>query len=177
VADLWITAQAVEAAGRQMASRLKAKGAKGRPGLVVNTSYRVDQAPVPAGAFLAEVEVDPQTGIVTLLRLVQALGAGASEPLLAAKAEGDALRGVGYALFERAGAGGPRLRTLDLPSVSTLLTGEGRPRPLGVAPLGDVAYLGAAAAVANAVARACGVRIGELPLTPERVLMALEALT
>ena len=177
VADLWVTAQAVEAAGRQMASRLKAKGAKGRPGLVVNTSYRADQAPVPAGAFLAEVEVDPQTGIVTLLRLVQALGAGASEPLLAAKAEGDALRGVGYALFERAGAGGPRLRTLDLPSVSTLLTGEGRPRPLGAAPLGDVAYLGAAAAVANAVARACGVRIGELPLTPERVLMALEALT
>jgi xanthine dehydrogenase YagR molybdenum-binding subunit len=45
---------------------------------------------------------------------------------------------------------------------------------MGTAPIGDVAFLGAAAAVANAVAHACGVRVLHLPLTPVRVLEALE---
>lgn len=178
VADLWITARAVEAAGVQMAAKLKAKGAKGRSGQVVNTSHRADQAPVPAGAFMAEVNVDQETGIVTILRLVQALGAGATEPLIEAKAQGDALRGLASVLFERTAsswASPARLRTVDLPALTTLLAREGRPRPLGASPIGDVAFHGAAAAVANAVARACGVRGIELPLTPERVLAALEA--
>lgn len=177
VADLWITARAVESAGDQMAAKIEAKGAKGRGGLVVSTSHRADQAPVPAGAFMAEVDVDPQTGVVTLVRLVQALGAGATEPLIAARAEGDALRGTGFVLFERAAgpsAGRARVRTVDLPAMRTLLGRGGRPSPLGRAPIGDVAFLGAAAAVANAVAQACGVRIRELPLTPDRVLEALE---
>jgi xanthine dehydrogenase molybdenum-binding subunit len=178
VADLWITARAVEAAGLQMAAKLKAKRGKGGASQVVNTSHRADQAPIPAGAFMAEVDVDPETGIVTILRLFQALGAGATEPLIEAKAQGDALRGLAFVLFERTAsspASATRLRTVDLPGLTTLLAGEGRPRPLGAAPIGEVALLGAAAAVANAVARACGVRIVELPLTPERVLTALES--
>jgi putative selenate reductase molybdopterin-binding subunit len=180
VADLWITARAVEAAGVLMAAKLKAKRSKGRASIVVSASHHADRAPVPAGAFIAEVDVDAQTGIVTLLRLIQALGAGATEPLLQAKAEGDALRGVGFALFEppaASGAGRGRMRSVDLPVLKTLLAGEGRPRPLGILPIGEVAFLGAAAAVANAVARACGVRITELPLSPDRVRKALEART
>jgi putative selenate reductase molybdopterin-binding subunit len=178
VADLWITSRAVEAAGVQMAAKLKARRAKAGAGIVVTTSQRVDRAPVPAGAFIAEVDVDPQTGVVTLLRLVQALGGGATEPLVQAKAEGDGLRGADFVLFGRtirSGGGYGRIRTVDLPVLSTLLAGEGKPRPLGILPTGDVAFVGAAAAVANAVARACGVRIGGLPLTPDRVLGALEA--
>ena len=175
VADLWITARAVEAAALQMAARLKSKGRKARAGLAISASQRADEAPSPAGAFAAEVDVDQETGIVTLVRLVLALGAGAKEPLLEARATGDALRGASLVLFE----GGPRpergrLRAVDLPDLETRLTGTGPPRPMGTAPIGEVAFLGAAAAVANAVAQACGVRILELPLTPERVLEALE---
>ncbi len=178
VADLWITARAVEAAATQMAAKLKAKGAQGRASLVVHAAHRVEQAPVPEGAFAAEVEVDTQTGVVSLVRLILAVATGAAEPLIAAQAEGDALRGASFVLFERGAsslATKTRMKTPDLPALSTLLTREGRPRPLGALPLGDVGFLGAAAAVANAVARACGTRVAELPLTPERVLAALEA--
>jgi len=178
IADLWITARAVEAAATQMAAKIKAKARKGRASLVVHAAYRALQAPVPEGAFAAEVEVDTATGLVSLVRLVLAVATGASEPLIAAQAEGDALRGASLVLFERGAAAlatKTRMKTLDLPRLSTLLTREGRPRPLGAAPLGDVGLLGAAAAVANAVARACGARVPELPLTPERVLAALEA--
>jgi CO/xanthine dehydrogenase Mo-binding subunit len=178
VADLWITARAVEAAATQMAAKLKAKARKGRASLVVHAAQRASQAPVPEGAFAAEVLVDTETGVVRLVRLIQAVATGAAEPLIAAQAEGDALRGASFVLFEHGAstlAAKTRMKTPDLPDLSTLLTREGRPRPLGALPLGDVAFLGAAAAVANAVARACGTRLLELPLTPERVLAALEA--
>jgi putative selenate reductase molybdopterin-binding subunit len=180
VADLWIAARAVESAGAQMAAKAKAKArtAKGDAALVVHATHRTDQAPAPEGAFVAEVEVDPETGVVRVLRLVQALGAGANEPLIAAKVEGDALRGVSSVLFEWTPdsiAARTRLRSVDLPSLTTLLARDGRPRPLGALPVGEVALQGAAAAVANAVAHACGVRIGGLPMNPERVLAALES--
>jgi CO/xanthine dehydrogenase Mo-binding subunit len=175
VADLWITACAVERAAQQMAARLRARSPKGRSALVIDTTERAEEAPLPAAAFLADVDVDRDTGIVTLVRLVLALGAGATEPLLEARAAGDALRGASLVLYE--GCPGPergRLRAVDLPDLETLLTGTGRSRPMGTAPIGDVAFLGAAAAVANAVAHACGVRVLHLPLTPVRVLEALE---
>ena len=180
VADLWITARAVETAATQMAAKLKAKAkaAKGRAPLVVHATHRAEQAPVPEGAFAAEVEVDPETGVVSLVRLIQAVGTGAAEPLITAEAEGDALRGASFVLFERGAsslATKTRMKTADLPDLRTLLAKEGRPRALGAMPLGEVGFLGAAAAVANAVARACGAREPELPLTPERVLRALEA--
>jgi CO/xanthine dehydrogenase Mo-binding subunit len=178
VADLWITARAVEAAATQMAAKLKAKARKGRASLVVHAAHRALQAPVPEGAFAAEVLVDTETGVVRLVRLIQAVATGAAEPLIAAQAEGDALRGASFVLFEHGPstlASKTRMKTPDLPRLSTLLTREGRPRPLGALPLGDVAFLGTAAAVANAVARACGTRPTEFPLTPERVLAVLEA--
>jgi CO/xanthine dehydrogenase Mo-binding subunit len=168
VADLWLTAQAVVAAGTEMASMGATCGA-------VTVSRRVDDAPAPAGAFVAEVDVELRTGVVTLLRLVQALGTGSSDPLVEAKAEGDALRGAGVVLFGQVpGAGYARPRTLDLPRLLNLLGSEGRESPFGTAPIGDVAFPGAAAAVANAVARAIGARVLELPLRPETVLAALE---
>jgi CO/xanthine dehydrogenase Mo-binding subunit len=172
VADLWLTAQAVLAAGREMASKGVGSGVRGG---AVTVSCRIEEAPAPAGAFMAEVEVDLRTGVVTLLRLVQALGTGSTDPLVEAKAEGDALRGAGVVLFGRApGAGHARARTLDLPRLLNLLGSDGRLSPFGTAPIGDVAFLGAAAAVANAVARAIGSRVLELPLRPETVLAAIE---
>lgn len=171
MADLWLTAQAIQAAGTEMAARRVGAGAR-VPSATVTASRRASDAPAPAGAFLAEVDVDQETGVVTLVRLVQAFGAGSTEPLVEAKAEGDALRGAGIVL---AGAGGSaRARTVDLPRLSTLLTSEKGTSPLGTAPIGNVAFLGAAAAVANAVAQAVGARLVDLPLHPERVLAAIE---
>jgi CO/xanthine dehydrogenase Mo-binding subunit len=180
VADLWITARAVESAGAQMAAkaRAKAKTSKSGAALVVHATHRTDQAPVPEGAFLAEVELDPETGVVRVLRLVQALGTGASEPLLTAKAEGDALRGLSFALYEWTPdplASRTRMRSVDLPALTTLLARDGKPRSLGAMPGGEVALLGAAAAIVNAVARAGGVRMRDLPMKPERVQAALES--
>jgi CO/xanthine dehydrogenase Mo-binding subunit len=70
-----------------------------------------------------------------------------------------------------------RLRAPDLPRLATFLGLVARPAVFGSAPLGDVAFLGAAAAVANAVARALGTRTRSLPIHPERVLDALEERT
>ena len=174
VADLWLTAEAALAAGAEMAAT--GIGAGTRSGSSLSSATRkADDAPAPTGAFAAEVDVDPETGVVTLLRLVQAQAGGSAEPLVVAKAEGDGLRGAGVVLFGSASGVGPgRLRSVDLPRLSTLLASDRGPSPLGAVPVGDVAFLGAAAAIANAVARAIGTRVLDLPLHPAAVLAALE---
>jgi CO/xanthine dehydrogenase Mo-binding subunit len=168
VADLWLTARAVEAAAAEMAGQ-----ATTSPISSLSASFRADEAPAPAGAFLAEVELHLETGIVTLLRLVLAIEGASADPIVLAKAEGDAWRGAGLVLFGSAtGSRTEPPRAVDLPRILTLAGTH--PEPLGAAPIGDVAFLGAAAAVGNAVTQALGKRIPDLPLHPERVLAVLE---
>ncbi|MBI2912147.1 MAG: molybdopterin-dependent oxidoreductase, partial [Chloroflexi bacterium] len=138
----------------------------------------------------AEVEVDPETGLVRLVRLADAQDVGvALNPMsVEGQIEGGVGMGVGQALTEEL-AYSPDGRVLnpnfldyklptalDAPPIDAILVenpfSEG---PFGAKGVGELPIVATAAAVSNAVANATGGRIRELPLTPERVLAALKA--
>ena len=141
-------------------------------------------------AHMAEVEVDPATGLVTVQRVVAAHDLGrAINPLMAeGQIEGGVVQGVGYGVFEGLSfdeRGRVQNTTFldyklataaDAPAVEPVLVESGDPfGPFGAKGLAEPALVPTAAAVANAVAAATGVRIRELPLTPERVWRALRS--
>ena len=154
----------------------------------------VTAAPAPAStppslaAVFAEVEVDPETGVVRVIRLDATLAGG---PFADARPMEGQVEGALAGALEQALAGGssfdpegrPLVRSvrrltlvaaMDVPplSVRFLPTGDTRSR-FGAAALGEAAARAALAAIVNAVSQAAGVRLRELPLTPPRVLEAL----
>lgn len=136
----------------------------------------------------AEVEVDPETGEVTVLGFALAQDAGfAINPLsVAGQMQGGASQGLGIALSEEMlyDAEGRLLNgnlldyrvptSLDLPPIEAIIvevpSEEG---PYGARIVGEPSIVAGAAAVGNAVAEAIGARVYEAPITPERVLRAL----
>jgi xanthine dehydrogenase molybdenum-binding subunit len=148
----------------------------------------------PIGAFLfasqrAEVEVDTETGIVRVLSLAAAHDVGrAINPMaIEGQIEGSLIQGLGYALLEevRQQEGrpiGPDLEhylvpmSADLPDLVPILVETYEPSgPLGAKGVGEAGLVPTAAAIANAIESAIGVRLTKLPITPERVLEALKA--
>jgi putative selenate reductase molybdopterin-binding subunit len=147
-------------------------------------------SPPPFAAQFAEVEVDVDTGEVTVTRLVMAVDCGvAINPVTASgQVEGAMVQALGYALTEELvldGAGRPvnaRLgpywifRTDDTPPMEVFLVQTMEPTgPFGAKSVGEIAIDGVAPAVRNAVLDATGVAIDQLPLTPERVWRALQS--
>jgi CO/xanthine dehydrogenase Mo-binding subunit len=148
----------------------------------------------PIEAFLfasqrAEVEVDIETGIVRVLSLAAAHDVGrAINPLIIeGQIEGSLIQGMGYALMEdvcqREGRPiGPNLEhylvpmSADLPELVPIIVETHEPSgPFGAKGVGEAGLVPTAAAIANAIESATGVRITELPITPERMLEALNA--
>ncbi|MFD3495650.1 xanthine dehydrogenase family protein molybdopterin-binding subunit [Streptomyces sp. NPDC058690] len=139
----------------------------------------------------AEVEVDPDTGKVTVLQLVASgdVGRAVNKLLCRGQDEGAAVMGLAQAMFEEmryedgALLNGEALdyrvpMAEDLPERFVSITqeqGHG-PGPFGAKGAGEGAMVPVAAAVANAVQDATGARVTTLPLTPERVFDALQAL-
>lgn len=138
----------------------------------------------------AEVEVDEQTGKIKVLQLVVSGDAGrAINPAVCrGQDEGSAIMGLGGALFETMLYDGVTLANgnaltyrvplaTDLPDnfVSILQEQGHGPGPFGSKGVGEGCMLPVASAIANAVEDAIGVRVTELPLTPERVLAAIDA--
>jgi CO/xanthine dehydrogenase Mo-binding subunit len=139
------------------------------------------------GAHGVEVEVDTETGRVEVTRVVAAhdVGRAINPMLLEGQIEGGVLQGLGYALHEEvvlkdgrmANANfldyrmpGPR----DVPPIETVLIETDEPNgPFGAKGIGEPPIVPVAPALANAVADATGVRLRELPMTPERVWRAL----
>jgi CO/xanthine dehydrogenase Mo-binding subunit len=138
----------------------------------------------------AEVEVDTQTGKITVLKLVSAADAGRAlvPEAVRGQIEGASMQGLSQALFEHLVFDGANLVTatpqlyrmplmtdvpVDFESV-TLEQGLGR-GPFGSKGVGEAGILGVASAIANAVEDAVGVRITSLPLSPDVVLAALNA--
>ncbi len=137
----------------------------------------------------AEVEVDEETGDVTILRYVSVSDAGkAINPLqVHAQDAGAAIMGLGHTMMEHyifdeagrirnLGAIDYRIPTsMDLPrAFETLLVEHGDgPGPYGAKGISEGALLPVAPAIAAAIRDATGVTIRELPLTPERVWRAL----
>jgi CO/xanthine dehydrogenase Mo-binding subunit len=141
---------------------------------------------------VAEVEVDPDTGEVKVLDLtaIQDVGFALNPLAVEGQIQGGAVQGLGYALseemkFDRHGRLlNPHLldyklpSILDVPKVKPVLIQEpitSPQTPYGAKGVGEPPIVPTAAAVANAVYDAIGVRVTSLPLTPEKVLAAIRA--
>ena len=151
-------------------------------------SHTCQQSPPPFIAQFAEVEVDTKTGRVEVVRFVSAADCGQPiNPVLAeGQIEGAVVNGLSYALWEeyRYDENGrmtnPRFwdyrifTARDIPELRTILVDSQEPTgPFGAKSIGEVAINGPAPAIANAVYDAVGVRIRDLPITPEKVWRAL----
>jgi CO/xanthine dehydrogenase Mo-binding subunit len=139
------------------------------------------------GAQAVEVAVDTETGEVTVLKSVGAhdVGQAINPAAVAGQIEGGAAMGQGYALSEELRYEEGRLTTpsfseyliptaMDVPRYqSIILESRSGLGPFGAKGIGEPALTPVAPAIANAVADAIGVRVFDLPITPERVVMAL----
>jgi xanthine dehydrogenase molybdenum-binding subunit len=141
------------------------------------------------GTHIADVEVDPETGKVAILRytVVQDAGKAIHPSYVEGQMQGGAVQGIGWALNEEyvyndrgemtnASFLDYRMPTsLDLPMIDTAIVEVPNPgHPYGVRGVGEVPIVPPPAAVANAVYRAIGVRMRRLPMSPGRVVKEIE---
>jgi CO/xanthine dehydrogenase Mo-binding subunit len=140
------------------------------------------------GAQAAEVEVDEETGEVRILRIVAAhdVGRALNVTTTEGQMEGATAQGVGYALFEEVkfekgvmlnpGFLNYRIPTaLDIPPITSLLVETIDPAgPFGAKGVAEPAMTPTTPAIANAIYDAVGVRVKELPITPQKVLEELK---
>ncbi|MEU5099175.1 xanthine dehydrogenase family protein molybdopterin-binding subunit [Streptomyces sp. NPDC020996] len=140
------------------------------------------------GAQFAEVAVDPATGEVRVRRMLGIFAAGRIVNPLTARGQltGGMIWGISMALHEEAARdaffGGPVGADLagyhvathaDIPPIEADWVDDPDPDdPVGIKGIGEIGIVGAAAAVANAVWHATGVRHRSLPIRPDRVLTA-----
>ncbi|PTX96403.1 xanthine dehydrogenase family protein molybdopterin-binding subunit [Opitutus sp. ER46] len=137
------------------------------------------------GVQFAEVEVDTETGFVKLRKMlaVQDCGTVVNRLTCESQINGGVIMGIGYALYEqrimdpRTGVVlNPNFETYKLPGAADIpeIQIELLDMPeRGIIGVGEPCTIPTAAAIANAVANAIGVRVFELPITPARVLAAL----
>jgi CO/xanthine dehydrogenase Mo-binding subunit len=137
----------------------------------------------------AEVAVDIETGKVEVTKLVVGGDSGTSVNAQACRGqvEGAALQAFGQSLFEELRYKGTEPANAtplayrvplagDLPQrYESFILEHGGPGPFGAKGIGESGMLGVAAAIANAIEDAVGVRLTQIPFTPERVLLAIEA--
>ena len=148
--------------------------------------------PKGAGSAFAthvvDVEVDPDTGKVTILRYTATQDAGkAVHPsYVEGQIQGGVVQGIGWALNEEyyMGDDGQMLNatfldyrmptSLDLPMIDTVIVEVANPlHPFGVRGVGEVSIVPPMAAIANAIYHATGARLRSLPMNPAAVLEAL----
>jgi len=146
-------------------------------------------SPLPFCATFAEVEVDVKTGIVKPLKVVTAMDCGnVLNPKLAeGQVEGAVLNGISFSLCEeylfddKGKMKNPNFwdykvyKTTDLPEIVTILVPSFEEYgPYGAKSAGEVAINTPGPAIANAIYDAVGVRMYNLPMTPERILKAIK---
>lgn len=156
--------------------------------IIGTASHTSLQSPPPFAAQFAEVEVDTETGVVRVVKFVSAVDCGkAINPRLAeGQVEGAVAQALGYALTEQMIFDGngrmvnPDLShyrifsSKDMPEMETLLVESHEPTgPFGAKSVAEIGINGAAPVIANAIRNAIGIRIREIPFTPERVLEAI----
>jgi CO/xanthine dehydrogenase Mo-binding subunit len=137
---------------------------------------------------IAEVEVDTETGEVELLKItaVHDCGKAINPTFVEGQIEGGVAMGVGFGLMEQMIVDHGRVKNpqmtdyivptaLDVPTIVTKIVE--RPEPtgaFGAKGIGEPSLLPTAPAIVNAIQDAVGVRLRDLPVTPEKVLKALE---
>lgn len=146
----------------------------------------------PGNAFavhIVDVEVDPDTGKVKILRYtaVQDVGKAVHPSYVEGQIQGGAVQGIGWALSEGyfytadGQLANPTFldyrmpTTFDIPLIETILVEVPNPAsPHGIRGVGEVPLVPPMAAIANALYDALGCRLGELPMSPDRVVAALQ---
>ena len=156
--------------------------------IIVTSTYRSDSNPGSYSVQFAEVEVDLLTGLVQVTDFLAVVDIGkAINPLMVeGQCRGAVQAGIGSALCEEIvldDAGRPLdggfknyhlVNSATMPRVEVLLIEhDGDDGPYGAKSVGEIAFVPTAAAVVNAVNRALGTEITELPASPERILAAL----
>ncbi len=141
------------------------------------------------GAHIVDVEVDPETGKVTILRYtaVQDAGKAIHPSYVEGQMQGGAAQGIGWALNEEyfyddegvmrnASFLDYRIPTaFDLPMIETIIVEVPNPdHPYGVRGVGEVPIVPPPAALAIAIHRATGCRMHELPMSPPHVWRAMQ---
>ncbi len=137
---------------------------------------------------IADVEVDPETGKVSVLRFtsVQDVGKAIHPSYVEGQMQGGSAQGVGWALNEEycMSPDGVMLNSslldyrmptsLDLPMIETVMVEVPNPgHPFGARGVGEASIVPPPAALANAIYRAAGVRMRRLPMNPPAVLEAI----
>jgi CO/xanthine dehydrogenase Mo-binding subunit len=140
----------------------------------------------------AEVEVDEETGVVKILRMVSAhdVGRVLNPQTLAGQIYGGLAQGVGYALYEQVKSSEGRIQNpsftdykiptaceLDFPVDVELIETLDATGPFGAKGVGEPGLVPTAPAIANAIYDAIGIRIRDLPITPDKIVAALRART
>ncbi|MGA2870822.1 MAG: molybdopterin cofactor-binding domain-containing protein, partial [Verrucomicrobiota bacterium] len=137
------------------------------------------------GVQFAEVEVDTETGLVTVKKIVAVHDCGLiiNKITLESQINGGTIMGMGYALYEERVMDGlsgvvlnPNFETYKLPGIADVPDIEvilvNMPER-GVIGIGEPSTVPTAGAIANAVANAIGTRVSSLPITPDKILAAL----
>ncbi|MCC6718195.1 MAG: xanthine dehydrogenase family protein molybdopterin-binding subunit [Acetobacteraceae bacterium] len=149
-----------------------------------------DGAGVSFATHICDVEVDPETGSTRVLRytVVQDAGKAVHPTYVEGQYQGGAAQGIGWALNEEYiyGEDG-RLQNpgfldyrvpvcSDLPMIDTQILEIPNPKhPYGVRGVGETSIVPPLGAIANAVSNAVGIRMAHIPMSPPRILAALEA--
>jgi CO/xanthine dehydrogenase Mo-binding subunit len=158
---------------------------------ISKADYGTGYGTSPAYSFatqVAEVEIDIETGSVKVLNITSAhdLGKAINPMAVRGQIEGAMAQGVGSTLYERldwvkgktlnANFLDYRMLTaLDMPTIEPILIESIDPNgPFGAKGVGEPALVPTAAAIANAIYDAVGVRIKSLPITPDKILAALQ---
>jgi CO/xanthine dehydrogenase Mo-binding subunit len=172
-----------------LADIAKDAGSTGGP-VAGHFEVTAEGAGVSFGAHVADVEVDPETGAVKVLRYLVAQDAGkAVHPsYVEGQYHGGAVQGIGWALNEEYVYGKDgRLQNAgfldyripvcsDVPFIDTVILEIPNPgHPYGVRGVGETPIVPPMATIANALSAAAGVRMTHVPMSPPRVLKAIDS--
>ena len=168
---------------------LAAMASKTGGSITSSSSLNVGGAGAGFGAHICDVEIDPDTGHTSEIRYtaIQDVGRAIHPSYVEGQMQGGAAQGIGWALNEEyvydaagclqnAGFFDELMPVAsDLPMIDTVLVEVPNPNhPCGVRGVGEVPIIAPLAAVANAIARASGVRVLDLPISPPRLLATLD---
>jgi putative selenate reductase molybdopterin-binding subunit len=157
--------------------------------IMATASYVSPDSPPPFAAQFAEVEVDTETGQVTVKKLVMAVDCGVViNPITASgQVEGGMVQALGYGHCEEmvydpdGRMVNPQIGTYkiyaahEMPEMEVIMVQTVEPSgPFGAKAVAEIPKDGVAPALASAIFNATGVRIREIPFTPERVWRALQ---
>lgn len=160
--------------------------------IMTTASWKQPQIPTAFAAQGVEVEVDTETGGIRVIKAITAVDAGRTiNPMIAeGQVQGSMAQGLGIGLSEEMlhDQKGQLLTTNlsdyhiysapDVPELETyFVETNDSAGPFGAKEVAEIPLNGIAPALANAVADALGIRIRQLPLTPERILRAIHAQT